>query len=42
MCCFRYFLQYKRDINNDREEMSEDYGKEVQDQVNVFFESLSR
>ena len=40
MCCFRYLLQYKRDINNDREEMSEDYGKEVQDQVNVFFESL--
>ena len=40
MCCFRYLLQNKHDINNDREEMSEDYGKEVQDQVNVFFESL--
>ena len=27
-------------INNDREEKSEDYAKEVQDQINLFFESL--
>ena len=40
MCCFRYLSQYKGDINKDREEKSEDYGKEVLDQINLFFESL--
>ena len=39
-CCSRYLLQYKRDNNNDREEKSEDYEKEVRDQINLFFESL--
>ena len=37
---YRYLLQYKRDNNKNRQEMSEDYGKEVQDQINLFFESL--
>ena len=39
-CCFRYLLQYKHHNNNDREEKSEDYKKEVQDQFNLFLESL--
>ena len=39
-CCFRYLLRYKCDNNNDSEEKSEDYGKEVRDQINLFFESL--
>ena len=34
---YRYLLQYKRGNNNNREEKSEDYGKEVQDQINLFF-----
>ena len=40
VCCFRYLLNYKRDNNNGREENLEDYGKEVEDQINLFFESL--
>ena len=40
VCCFRYSFQNKRDINNYRGEKSEDYGKEVQDRINLFFESL--
>ena len=31
---------YFNDINNDREEKSAYYGKEVQDQINLLFESL--